>query len=146
VLNPFHEINWRPGLRERRKFALSLVVGFPCVAVGMLLLQRWHGGLWNFGPALTLAGVGAALGVALWLVPHIARPFYVVWYGAACAIGFVTGNAVLAAVYLLLLAPMGIAMHLFGRRAISKTFDRNATTYWRDAPTPGPAERYYRQF
>ena len=29
MVNPFNEVSWNPDLRERRKFALSLVIGFP---------------------------------------------------------------------------------------------------------------------
>ena len=34
MVNPFKEVNWNPGPRERRKFALSLIIGFPCIAAG----------------------------------------------------------------------------------------------------------------
>jgi hypothetical protein len=146
VLNPFQEINWRPGLIERRKFAASLAIGFPCIATALLVAQRWHTGAWNFSPALTLASVGVTLGVILWALPQIARPFYVVWYGAACALGFVIGNTLLAAVFFLLVTPTGVARRVLGKQSFFKTFDRRATTYWRDAPKPAPASRYYRQF
>ena len=33
MLNPFHEVNWRPGLPELRKFALSLVVALKIVEI-----------------------------------------------------------------------------------------------------------------
>ena len=36
MLNPFAEINWEPTVNERRTFALTLVVGFPCVAPVLL--------------------------------------------------------------------------------------------------------------
>lgn len=146
MLNPFHEVNWRPGLPERRTFAASLVVGFPCLATGLFLVQRLHGGAGTLPFALGLGAGGAALGAVLWAVPPIARPFYVVWYGAACALGFVAGNGVLAAVYLLVLAPTGLLLRAGGRRALVKTFDRRAATYWSDAPKPDGAARYYRQF
>jgi sorbitol-specific phosphotransferase system component IIC len=146
VLNPFHEVNWRPGRPERRKFAASLVVGFPCVATALLIAQRVHSGTWIFSPALPLAAAGVTLGAILGAFPQIARPFYLVWYGVACALGFVTGNALLAAVYFLLVTPTGWVRRALGRPAFAKTFDRRATTYWRDAPKPAAASRYYRQF
>ena len=146
MLNPFHEINWRPGRLERRRFAAGLAVGFPCIGAVLLAVQWWHGAPGNFGPALFVGGLGAAVGALLWLVPQIAWPFYVVWYGAACGVGFVMGNAALAAVYLLLLAPAGLAMRAGGRKALSKGFDRSAPSYWREAPPRDNAGRYYRQF
>ena len=146
MLNPFQEINWRPGLTARRKFAASLAIGFPCIATALLVAQRWHTGAWNSSPALTLASVGVTLGVILWALPQIARPFYVVWYGAACALGFVIGNTLLAAVFFLLVTPTGWVRRMLGKKSFSMTFDRRATTYWRDAPKPTHASRYYRQF
>ena len=38
MLNPLAEINWEPTVNERRKFALTLVIGFPCVALVLLLM------------------------------------------------------------------------------------------------------------
>ncbi|MFT4587452.1 MAG: hypothetical protein ACI9VS_002084, partial [Candidatus Binatia bacterium] len=29
MLNPFKEVDWNPDLPARRKFAVSLVIGFP---------------------------------------------------------------------------------------------------------------------
>lgn len=78
--------------------------------------------------------------------PQLARPFYVVWYGVTCALGFVTGNTLLAAVFFLLVTPTGWVRRLLGKPTFAKTFDRRATTYWRNAPQPDPASRYYRQF
>lgn len=146
MLNPLGEINWRPGATERRKFAASLMVGFPCVAAVLLVAGRWQDAEWHFGLPLRVGGIGLALGLVLWVVPQIARPFYVGWYAVAGSIGFVVGNTLLAAVYLLLFAPVGWARRTLGRSALSKGFDRSATTYWRDAPPPSGPERYYRQF
>jgi len=146
VLNPFHEINWHPNLPERRTFAVSLAVGFPCLAMALLTAQRWHTGGWNLSPALTLAAAGITLGAILWVLPQIARPFYLVWYGVACTIGFVIGNALLATVFFLLVTPTGWVRRLLGKPTFAKTFDRRVTTYWRDAPKPASPARYYRQF
>ena len=145
-MNPFREINWQPGRQERRKFAVSLIVGFPCVAVVMLIARRWHGGDGSFGFPLVVGGGGAVLGLILWAAPQIARPFYVAWYAAACCAGWLIGNVVLAAVYVLMFAPLGWAMRALGRRSFRKTFDRSAPTYWRDAEKPDDPVRYYRQF
>ena len=146
MLNPFHEINWRPNLRERRTFAVSLAVGFPCIALALLTAQRWNSGAWNPSSALTLATAGITLGAILWSLPQIARPFYILWYGVACTIGFVIGNTLLAAVFFLLVTPTGWVRRLLGKPTFAKTFDRRVTTYWRDAPKPAAPSSYYRQF
>lgn len=146
MLNPFGEVNWDPGLAERRKFAASLIIGLPCVAAVLLVAGRLRGADWSLGIPLAVGGIGAALGLILWVRPQIARPFYIGWYAAAGGVGFVIGNAALAAVYLLIFAPVGLAMRIMGRPSFTKGFDRSTPTYWRDAPAPGDPERYYRQF
>jgi hypothetical protein len=146
MVNPFYEVNWKPGVSERRKFAVSLMIGFPCVAIVLLVATRWQSGAWHFVLPLALGGGGAALGILLWARPKIALPFYVVWYVIACCAGLIVGNTLLAAIYLLLFAPLGLAMRVMGRKAFSKCFDRNAATYWRDAQSPTDIARYYQQF
>ena len=52
----------------------------------------------------------------------------------------------LAAVYLVMFAPVGLLLRAMGRRQLSKGFDRNAPSYWRDGQTTDDPARYYRQF
>ena len=146
MVNPFKEVNWRPGLVERRKFAVSLMIGFPAIAVVLFVAGRLLESESGFRVPLILGGAGSVLGLILWLAPRIARPFYVVWYAVACGLGFVIGNVVLAAIFFLMIAPLGLTMRAFGRRSFSKGFDRRAPTYWHEAPPAPEAERYYRQY
>ena len=146
MMNPFKEVNWKPDVAERRKFARSLVIGFPCIAVVLILAGWLKTGGWKIQPALIIGGTGFAIGLVLLALPVIARPFYVVWYGLACAIGLVVGNILLAVVFYILITGVGIAMRLVGRRSISKRLDKQATTYWKDAKPVTDPQRYYRQF
>jgi hypothetical protein len=146
VVNPFREVNWQPGRIERRNFAVSLVIGFSCVAALVFVFQSWREGNGPFTVPLMVSVAGAAVGLVLWLVPQIARPFYVTWYGVACAIGFVTGNLALVAIYWLVLTPLGLGMRGLGRKSFSKRFDRAASSYWRTADVVTDPARYYRQF
>ncbi len=146
MFNPFSEVNWHPSLAERRKFGLSLAIGFPLLAVTLLLITRLWGGIWNAIPFLWLGGCGLAAGSLFVAVPHLAKPFYVLWYFLACCIGAVAGNTLLAAFYLLIVAPIGAALRVFGRQAVSKTFDRKNPSYWTDVEKADDIEDYYRQF
>jgi len=145
-MNPFKEVNWNPGVGERRKFARSLVIGFPCIAVVLLLAGWFKTGLWKFQPALVVGGSGLAIGLVLLALPGIARPFYFIWYGLACAIGLVMGNILLALVFYVLITGVGLAMRAAGRCSISKTTDKPSTTYWKDAKPVTDPQSYYRQF
>ena len=148
MINPFVEVNWKPSLAERRKFALSLVIGFPCLAL-VLLLAGWAlRGRWdaNLTKALWLAAAGAAAGGVFGLVPQIARPFYIVWYFVACCFGIVLGNLLLGGFYYLALTPIGFCQRVFGRAAVVKNFDKHASSYWREAGPPAEPARYYKQY
>ena len=146
MVNPFREVNWNPGLRERRKFALCLLIGLPCVAVGLMLLGLLRGKSWNSPLAAAVGGGGLALGLLLLALPQIARPFYVAWYFVACCIGMVVGNLALAIVFFGLVTGLGLLMRAVGRRPVRKTFDKRAATYWQDAEHVDDPNRYYRQF
>lgn len=146
MLNPFDEINWHPDVKERRKFAASLIVGFPCLAAVLIVAERIHGAKGSLVFPLTMGGTGVAIGLILWLAPQIARPFYVGWYAAAGCAGFVIGNVVLASIYVLMFAPVGLLMRAMGRRAFRKGFDRKAPSYWQNAPKRDDPESYFRQF
>ena len=146
MMNPFKEVNWKPDVAERRKFARSLVIGFPCIAMVLIVASWLKTGAWKIQPALIIGGTGLAIGLVLLALPGIARPFYVVWYGLACAIGLVVGNILLAVVFYILITGVGIAMRLAGRCSISTRMDKQAATYWKDAKPVTDPQRYYRQF
>ena len=146
MVNPFKEVNWNPGPQERRKFALSLVIGFPCIAVVLLVLGWLRGKGWNLPLAAGVGGGGLAVGLLLLALPQIARPFYVGWYFAACCIGIVVGNLALGTVFFVLVTGLGLLMRVLGRRPIRKTFDKREATYWQDAEQVDDPNRYYRQF
>ena len=144
-MNPFQEVNWQPDCSARRKFALSLMVGFPTVAVILLVAARIGTHSWKPIP-LWLGLLGAACGGLLWLVPQIARPFYLAWYFVACCLGFVVGNLLLTVFFYLCITPVGVVLRIFGRAPIRDGIDRKLATYWKPAEKGGEARRYYRPF
>lgn len=146
MLNPFKEVNWNPDTAARRKFAVSLVVGFPCIALILLLAGWLRTGAWNPGFPLRLGGLGAAAGILFYVLPAIAKPFYVAWYALACCIGLVMGNVLLGVVFFVFVTGIGLLKRLGGKQAIRKTCDRTATTYWIDAPPSPDPKRYFSQF
>lgn len=107
MLNPFKEVQWRPNLAERRKFGVSLMIGFPALA-----LVFWTIG-WAFGETpptdlmSRLGGIGFAAGLLFTLVPWIATPFYQVWYAIACVMGVVVGNLALSLIYFVIFGGVG---------------------------------------
>jgi hypothetical protein len=148
MINPFTEVNWNPDTGERRKFARSLMIGFPCLAAAFLLIGWVKTGAGNgyLSLALWLAGAGAGAGLVFFLVPAIAKPFYRIWYFLACCIGIVVSNLLLGGFYFLVLTLFGVVRRAFHPRAFPKSYDKQAATYWRDVEPAKDAGRYYKQF
>jgi len=145
MINPFKDTNWNPGAGEKRKFARSLIIGFPIIAAVFAIMAWLRTGTWH-GGFVWLAIIGAALGAILWVLPQIARPFYLIWFFAACCIGIVVSNLLIAAFFYLIVTPIGLLMRILGRDPLQKRFDRSRTTYWRDVEKVVDGERYFRQF
>jgi hypothetical protein len=146
MINPFQEVNWQPGPADKRKFALSLVVGFPCVAVVLLCLRRLVTGAWHLELPLWVGAVGLGLGLLLLALPVIARPFYVAWYFLACCVGVVVGNLLFAGFYFLAVTPVGLLLRALGRPPLQKVPQREAATYWRQSRPVTDPKRYFNQF
>jgi hypothetical protein len=146
MLNPFHDVNWKPGPGEKRRFAWSLVLGFPCLALGLFVLRRVATGDWDPRLPLIVGIVGVAVGVVLLLAPGIALPFYRAWYFLGCCLGFVTGNVLLTLFYFLCFTPVALLRRAFGSPALTKAPDPRANSYWKTAPPPPEPARYFRQF
>ena len=145
MLNPFQDTDWNPDLAARRRFARSLVIGFPVIAA-LFAILGWVKGHAFPGWTLWLGLGGASVGAVLWLVPQIARPFYLVWWFLACCVGIVTGNFLLAATYYLVFTPAGLLLRLLGRDALKRRRDPLAKTYWHKAESVTDPARYYRQY
>ena len=129
MMNPFTEVNWKPGLKEKRSFAKSLIIGFPSIAVFFSLVS-WLCRHQSKPFFLWLGVMGFAVGVILWFLPAIAKPFYLVWYFIACCMGIVIGNVLFTVFYYVVFTPIGLVMRR--RSKFAKGFDKIAPTYWRD--------------
>ena len=145
-MNPFKEVRWNPGRAELITFAKSLLIGFPCVALVLLLAGFLAGKGWNVAFALKVGGLGAGAGLVFLLLPSIARPFYLVWYFVACCIGLLIGNVLLMLVFFVFITGLGLVMRLRRQRPIRRKVDRQATSYWQNAEQPSDLRRYYNQF
>ncbi len=145
MINPFAEVQWNPDLRARKKFALSLIIGFPAIAVFFSLALWVAKHSWK--PYFLWLGIsGLVVGTLLFLVPQIARPFYVAWYFVACCIGIVTGNVLFSLFFYLVFTPFGFFRRVACRDAFSKGFDKGRASYWEASEKVTDAKRYYRQF
>src|SRR4051812_33205883 len=139
MINPFTETNWNPDTAARRAFGRSLVIGFPILSLLLLLIKRWQSGAWPMWP-YWVAGIGVAVGLLCWVLPALAKPIYVVWYGFGCSIGIVVANLGVCVIYYLIFTPAGLILRALGKDPLERRYQPQATTYWKDVePTTDKA-------
>ena len=135
------EINWKPSSRELKQFA---GIWLPAIfaVVGFWVYRKAH----SLPAAGAIWVVGAALSVAAFQIPTLARWIFVGWMCAAFPIGWTVSHLLLAAIYYLLVTPIGLILRVCGHDAMQRRFDRGARTYWIERPPAPEAKRYFRQF
>ena len=128
-----------PTDRELRWFGPLLALFFSAVGA----IARWQFSALPLSVALWIAG---GLIVAVYLVvPRSRLRIYRGWIYTTYPIGWTVSHVVLAAVYYLVVTPIGLAMRLAGRDPLNRRFERGCKTYW----TPRvrrETSRYFRQF
>ena len=134
------DINWHPSPKELRIFAVLELAFFALVA--WWIADRWAAPARRRWCWL----LAAAAGVAGLARPSLLRPVYVVWMLAVLPIGWTVSHLAMAAIYYLVVTPIGLMMRLCGRDPMHRRFDRAVRSYWRTRPPEGQKGRYFRQF
>ncbi len=129
-----------PTARELRWFGPLLAVFFLLVGS----IARWQFGaptvsvwLWSAGGFIA-AVYGVAPASRLWI--------YRGWIYATYPIGWVVSHLVLAAVYYLVITPIGLLARLVGRDSLGRRFKPHASTYWTKRRQRPDTSWYFRQF
>ena len=134
------DINWSPDKKQLRFFLILLVI-FSFVISG-IVYHRTE----SLTAVKWVLGIGLGLAVLGFAIPAVGRYTYVVWMVAAFPIGWTISHLVLAAVYYLLITPIGLFMRLIGRDPIGRTFDQQQQSYWHTRKKQDDLTRYFRQF
>lgn len=133
-------INRNPSRRELNQFGFIWLGFFSLFgAIAWLRFDRL-----DVAASLWLAAV--AIPAAGWMVPAVMRLVYIALAVIAFPIGFVVSHLVLAAVYYLVLTPIGLVMRGVGYDPMARRFDPEAASYWVTRPPAPEAGRYFRQF
>lgn len=133
------EIDWQPERGELRRYALLWCPLF-CALAGALLYTRcdWPASafaVWGAGAAVAALGLLWLPGVRLLYIGHR----LLVW-PLSQAVAWV----LLAAVYFLLVMPIGWGMRLVKRDALARRLEPERASYWAERPAPPPAKDYFR--
>lgn len=134
------QINRNPSRRDLAWFGVLFAAFF-----GLLGFFAWRKSGFG-GAAPVLWGIGVAVPAIYYAIPGIRRPIYVGWMFLAYPIGLAVSYAVLAVIYFLVFAPIGLFLRLVGRDPLHRAFDRAAGTYWVDHRTGRETARYFSQY
>ena len=132
-------INWKPDVRERRKFGLTMVIG--CAVVGIafhFLFAKPHVAVawYIFG------GVAGVLGLS---GTKAVMPVYWAWMGFGFIMGNIVSRVTMAIIYYLLITPMGHIRRLAGHDDLQLRKTKN-DSYWVALKRVADPSRYERQF
>ena len=133
-------INSRPSPRDLKSFGVVILVFFGMIGV----LVRWRTG--SLVAPTILWSTGAALCLVYYSVRPLRRPLYLLWMYVLSPISRTIPLLLLAAVYYLVLTPIGLTVRMFGQDPMRRRFEPTARTYWVEHRTGGDPSRYLRQF
>ncbi len=133
--------------RQRARLARELALGAPVAGLLWLLVLRLLLGTWS--PALPLGIVGCSLLLALLMIcpapvgPAACR----LWRGLVGAIDWLVTRVVCAALYYLLLTPLGLILRLCRVPLVPMRPDPDKESHWRAVAPPGdPRRHFFRQY
>jgi len=143
------ELNLRPDARTLRQFGWIALGGF-----GLLALLAWNGWLvfahLGEGVRAPVAAALAALagGSAFFslVFPKANLPVYLGLTILAFPIGFVLSYLIMATLFYVVIAPIGLLLRLVGQDPLDRRFLPRSKTYWLDARLERPRESYFKQF
>jgi hypothetical protein len=109
--------------RELRQFGLVTGAAF-IVMLGCLIPWLWSRSypIWPWVAGGVLAGIGL-------LYPAGLRYPFAIWSAAGKLLGWVNSRIVLAALFYLVVTPMGLVMRLSGRDPMARKFEPQAQSY-----------------
>ncbi len=137
---PLVTFNSRPSLLQLRRFAS---IGLPLVFVVAAALVWRRGNLEATYACAILAALTFILGR---IRPRWFQPLYVAGSALSYPFAWLFGYLLLAAVYFLLIAPIGLVLRLARRDPLARGFDREAQSYWVARSADDNRKRYFRQY
>ena len=135
------ERNDDPSDRELRQFA-AIWLPLACAVVAAAVYSWTRSGT----IAAIVLAVGALLGAVGFVRIAFARPIFLVWIYAAYPIGWVISHLLMAAIFYLVITPIGIVMRIVGYDPLQRRMDRSAKTYWQAVQQTEDKSRYFQQF
>lgn len=122
-----------------RSFGLVFAAFFLIVA----LLPLWHG----HSMRIWAGWVALVFFVFAIFLPFVLAPLNRLWARIGLVLHGIVSPIALAVLFYCFVAPIGIVMHLSGKKLLHLDFDHAAQSYWVERNPPGPdAESLRNQF
>jgi hypothetical protein len=133
------ELNLNPTPRQLRVFSVAfLVFG---IVVGVLVWLRTDA----VRPALITWGALSATAILFMVAPPFGKVAYAVTAVVSFPIGWVLSSVIMAAIYYLVVTPIGLMLRLAGRDALGMRA-RGEPSSWTKRTVPREVSRYFKQY
>ncbi|MBV8851593.1 MAG: hypothetical protein JOZ16_18620 [Methylobacteriaceae bacterium] len=112
--------------------------GFGFVFAGffaLVAIVRWWKGQDGFG---WFAAAALAMLLVALIRPSLLAPFNRLWTKLALLLSKVMNPVIMAILFFLVVAPIGLLMRLFGKRPLALEIDPAAKSYWIERTPPAP--------
>lgn len=144
------KIDWNPDRAALRRFGITVFVGFALIGAafwlfGGSLARTRETGTLVWGPLPWFLGIPAAVMLLALAAPEASKPLYRVWMGVAFVVGTLVSAVLLAAIYWILFAAVGVVLRLCGRDSLRGRATA-ADSLWVPHPETPSAARFRRQF
>ncbi len=147
------KLQLQPDRRMLRQFAWASLFLLP--AVGFFLAWRhglptpWALAIGGVGVLVALAQIGAffvseALGALL--EKAITKPVFQGLMIVAYPIGLVVSTVLIAAIFYVVITPIGLVFRVIGRDVMGKRLDKSKASYWHVRGAPRPATSYFKLY
>ena len=137
---PLVEPNLNPTPAAVRRFAVVLL---PAAS---FLASAWATSDGNDRAAVLLACVGLGSLLVGACRPAWMRPVMIAWSELVFPLEWLSVHAVLAAIYFLLITPLGLILRLLRGDPLARRIDPEAQSYWQPRRSAPRRRDYFRQF
>lgn len=150
MINPFTEINWKPGTNDLKKIGRNALIGFLVISIALLLVNICIF-KYPISKSVHTPLIVSASGVAVWFLSYFVKPIFLpicyIWFIIAAFIEIVAINLLLSLFYYLVLTPVGLALkYLIGKDPLNLKETKTRKSNWNDHNVNKPLKRYFKQY
>ena len=114
--------NIKESKEDLRKFGLTIGAALSAIGILLYFLEK------SSANYFIIAGVIFAL--AAFIYPRILKPLNKAWMILSILLGWFMSRVILLILYYLVLSPIGIIAHLFGKKFLDLKIEKERSSYW----------------